>query len=220
MAMRRNFAGLDEGVRRGNGRDHQLDGSRCGILQHLRGRPIGHFDHLHGSALIQELAGDHAEAARGINGVGKLAGLRLGIGNQFRKRLHRQIGVDCNDERPAVADHGHWCVVTCRVVGQRLDHEHVGRQAGRIGEEERVAIIGRTRGRASPDNPGGAGHILHEHLLSERPRDTLAQQPCHDIGGEPRTGCHDQLDGARRPILPRLHLCGCLARDDHHNGAK
>ena len=111
------LAGLDEGVRRGDGRDHQLDGSRCGILQHLGGRPVGHFDHLHGSAFVHELAGDHAEAARGVNGVGKLAGLRLGIDNQLRKRLHRQIGMDCDDERPAVADHGH-CVCS-HVSGRR-----------------------------------------------------------------------------------------------------
>jgi len=131
-----------------------------------------------------------------------LAWIALGIGDEFRHRLHWQLRVDHQHDGTA-GDHRHRGKALDRVVVEIFVDRGPDGERPWCGEEQRVAVGLRACGRLGADRSASpARPILDHDRLPERRSNAVRDQPGRDIDPARRER-HDDLD---RPV--RIGLGG------------
>ena len=131
-----------------------------------------------------------------------LAGVRLGVGDEFPQRLHGQLG-RYDDHLRNGADQRGRCEILHRVVVQRLvEHAVVAEWSGR-GEQQRVAVGLRLRDGGGADGAAGAAAVLDHDPLLEPLAELVRQHAGDAVGRAAGRERRDHGDGAVWPALRR-----------------
>src|SRR6266850_1494916 len=146
--------------------------------------------------------------ARG--GVVHPAGVRLGVGDEFLHRLHRQAGIDGEHQRHRGGE-DHRCEVLQRIerdpgIERRRDGD------GRGVVEDGVAIRRSARRFRRADIAAGAGAVVDHHLLAHLIGELLREGARIDVG---RTAWRESEDHADRlrGVLGRRNAHECQRED-------
>ena len=140
-----------------------------------------------------------------------MTGIGLGVPQQVRDRLDRQVLVDDQHERHA-ADQRHRREILDRIVGQRLVHGRTDRHRTAAGHIEQVAVrrgLGAGRG---ADGRAAAGTVLDHDRLAEPLRQLRLGDTGQRVDRAARRPRHDQRDRPGRIILRRRRLRKCKQR--------
>jgi len=136
-----------------------------------------------------------------------LAGVGLGIGDEFGGRPRRHRGVDFQDHGHAQEARNRRDVVD-KIVAELLEQRRVDR-IDRIDEEQRVAVCWRAHYGLGPNIVAAARPVLDDELLAEPLRQPAGDQARRDIGRRAGGRGDDHAHGARgiglRPADPRHH---------------
>ena len=195
------LAGLDDGVR-GRDRAHHYRIDAAGdVLGHLRRRTIRHLDQAEVGPFVEQPGGERRGAGGVVERDRQLCAICPGMGDQLAHRGDRQIGIHRKHLRTEAGGQRHRGEIARRIVRQVLERDEVDRHAGRVGEQQRVAVGRGARGDLMGKDAGSAGHVFDEHRPADGARHGLGDQPRHDVGCGARTGRNDQLDGTARPGL-------------------
>ncbi len=161
---------------------------------------------------VAEPGGDHVRRRAVRDADIELAGIGLGVGDQLRHVAHRDVLAGDHD----VGDDRHEAdrrEVLQRIVAGTAVERGADRHRGGAADEQRVAVGLRRCGRAAGERAAGARAIVDDHLLAERGRQLLADQPPHDIDRAAGRERHDQPDRARGILVLRVRDARC----DGHN---
>jgi len=132
-------------------------------------------------------------AAEPRRAVEQFARPRLGIGDQFGNRFHRQrIGDRAEVRHPGDDDHRRDILEL--VVWQALEHELVDGVNARRAHDEGVAIGIGLRDRIGCNVAARAGLVLDNELLAEFLRDLGGDDPRQNVGGAAGCERNHQLD--------------------------
>ena len=169
-------------------------------LQRRRRTAIRHVLELHLGHQLEQLGGEMRGGAVALGGGGELAGIGLGVGDHARRRSR-------------AAPSG----LTTSAFGTRAhDHDRARTRSGRsrarieilVDDErrrrrrqQRVAVGVGLGDRLGTDIAGGAGAVLDHDRLPPFPRQPVAEDARHHVGGAAGGKRHDDLDRARRIIL-------------------
>src|SRR5262249_5527090 len=78
------------------------------------------------------------------------------------------------------------------IIERRVD------RIGEAGEQQRIAVGGRTHDRLGGDISAGAWPVLDDDLLTKPVRQPASDQASHNVGASARRKAHDDVYGARR----------------------
>jgi hypothetical protein len=102
-----------------------------------------------------------------------------------------------------------------RIVADVLIDDGADDEGARIAEQQRMAVRLRLGGRPCPDGAAGARPILDHDALPQHDRETLPDEPCHDVGRPARRERHDDPDRLYRIGLRRRRSAkGAAGRSD------
>jgi hypothetical protein len=130
----------------------------------------------------------------------QLAGIGLGVCDQFRHGFHRQRRIDDQHER-ALRHERERNEIGHRIVGQVLVQCDVDRHRRRCRHQERVAVGRGFRVRVRADRGTGTRLVLDHERFAEARLELLADEARQDLGGAARGERHDDGDRPRRVIL-------------------
>ncbi len=180
--------GVDPGLHPAG--EHVGDQRHAAAIRHVHdvgaGRELEQFDR-------QMADGAGAERAHV-----DLAGIGLGVGDQFRHRLRRECR-RCDQherQRDEAADRRD---VAQEVERQLLVEGGVDRVGGG-GQQDGVAVGRRADHRLRRDVVGGAGLVLDHHRLAEALRQEVGHDPRQDVGGAAGRIRHDPADRPGREV--------------------
>ena len=154
-----------------------------------------------------------------LRGIGRLAGIGLGVGDEVFERGLRQV-------RPRGDDVGHQRQHADRhelgpVVGQRLVEVVVDRQGAGRAAQQGVAV-----GLGAPDDLGAdiaarAGAVIDDHRLSPGGGELLADQAAQNVGRAAGREGHDDAHLLGWPSLGKggcgqQQQCGDGTQQKHH----
>ena len=109
-----------------------------------------------------------------------LAGIGLGIGDEFRNGFRREVRQHFHDQSDAIGDRDRRDVV--HEVERQIGKHRLIDGVLRIDQEQRVAIGRRMHGRFGRDIAGGAGPDIDDELLAEMVAQILADEARVDVG--------------------------------------
>src|SRR6516165_1851198 len=129
----------------------------------------------------------------------ELAGIGLGVGDEFGHRIGRHLRVDGEHARGARNERDRRKILQ-RIVFDLLGHDRLDDE-GRACEQQRVAIGGRDRGRLGADRRAATGLVVDHDRLAELALQVLRQQPRHHVVGRARRVGHDDPHRFAREAL-------------------
>jgi hypothetical protein len=174
---------------------------------------------------LEQLAGEVMRRAGAGRRVVVFARVALGLGNEVRERLRRDLlGVHHHDVRH-LGDDADRHEVLLEIVGERGVHRRRDHMMGRA-DEEGVSVRGRLGGRRGPRIAPGAGAVVDDDAHPELVVELLRQGPGERIGAAARREGHDERNRPLRPGLGQGRGGGGRqgrkredARDDRFQGA-
>ena len=193
--------------------DHQLHAAGDQVGQRRRAALVGHMRHLDAGHRLEQFGRDMRGAAEPGRAVEQFARLRLGVGDEFRDRFHRQrIGHRKQVRHPRDDDDRR--DVLGLVVGHVLEHELVDGVGARRADHEGVAVGLGLRDEVGGDVAAGAGLVLDDELLTEFFRDFGGDDPRQHVGGAAGRERNDSLTGRVG------HACARARRGDRDSAPK
>src|SRR5207253_3699771 len=117
------------------------------VLRQLRGRAVRHFDKPQVYAAVEELCREGGGARGRVEADREPAAVRPGTVEKLRDGLYGQLRVHRDHLGPETAHHGDRGEIARRIVGQLPERDEIDAHAGRVGEEQRVAVGLRARDR-------------------------------------------------------------------------
>ena len=197
--QRADFAGLGERQQRGRGTEHHRNLAASEIGRRGSRALVRHVDDVDASRVLEQLAGQVQRRADPGRAIGQLAGIGLGIGDQFGDGFDRQIVV--HRQHIKTRDRGDDAVeILDRIERQRaVKPGHVSHAA--VIEQERVTVRRRFRDFVHADAAAGAAAIIDHDRLAEPLAERIGNQPRDRIDGATRRERHDQADRMRRVVV-------------------
>src|SRR5580693_3174447 len=125
-----------------------------------------------------------------------LAGIALGVSDEFRDRLGRERRIDRHDQRRAL-DAGDRRDVARKTEIEIGVERGVDRARG-AGEQQRVAVGGRMRHHGGADVGAGAAAILDDDLLADPLRYCLRHEARNNVESAAGRNRYDQMHRPRR----------------------
>ena len=168
--------------------DEILDGGRRATIRHVHEIDAGD--------LLELLAHDVAGGAVALRGVGELAGVGLGMGDELAHRLGGHVGMHDQDvgRRDDVGDRREILDPVIRQLGDQVMQDGVGRVHA---DEQRVAVGRRFRRGFRRDRSGAAGAVLDHGDLAAL-AELLRQRAGDEVGDAAGRGRDDDLDRLAR----------------------
>ena len=171
--------------------DHREHGGAAAFVRHVLN--VG------ARLQLEQFAGQMLEAADAGGGVIELAGLRLGVGEQFLRRMHRQFRIDGEHIGAGGEDRDRHEIL--HRVERLLVEPRIDRMRDRD-DEERVAVGRGLGGEIGADHAAGAGAIVDEDLLAEVLAELVGDDAADDVVAAAGRERDDQADrsgwGSRR----------------------
>ena len=203
-----NFSGLDERQRRRGQVEHDLDLSAHEIDQRRRVAAVRHVHQIDAGHHLEQLAGHMQRRADAARAHVDLARIGLGVGDELRNGLRRQLRSNHHHLRDA-NDAG-----DRRRVAQKIEIEMLikrGVDGVRTGhQQQRVTVGRRLHHRLGGDVGAGAWPVVDDELLAELFGQPFRRQPRHGVGGAARRKAAQDMHRTRR--------IGVGARQARHNG--
>ncbi len=172
-------------------RDHVRDGRRRAAIRHVH--------HVDARQHLEQLARHVDRRAVAGGGHVELAGIGLGVGDEFRNGRDRQVLVDHDHVREA-DDAGDG-----RDVAQEIEVELRKQRRvdgiGRRDQQQRVAVRRRVDDGFRREIGGSAGPALDHHGLTELLLQPLGGEARRDVGRSAGRVADDEPDGACRICL-------------------
>ena len=199
-AERSHPAGLDRSERQRHHVEHHVDVAGGEVLRRGRRAFVGHMHDVDSGLQLEQLGRDVARRADALRGVGELAGIGLGIGDQLFHGLRRHRRMHHEDVRHRDAEQ-HRRETLERLVGHLL-HVRQHRQHRVIADQEGVAVGRGLCDRVGADDACGARAVLdHDSCGVARLAELLLEQPHQLVADAGRRGRHDELDRLRRIVV-------------------
>ena len=182
--------------------------SRSGIALELAA--IRDVDEIDAGHHLEQFAGDMQRRADAAGRHVDLAGIGLGIGDEFRDRLRRHVRIHLHHQRnERNARHG--CGVVHEVEMQVAVDRRVDRVGGH-GKQQRVAVRRRFHRIFGSDVAARSGPIVNHDRLAEPVRQPLRHQPADDVGRAAGRNLHDQMNRPRRVVVGPGDMRHCWGR--------
>ena len=188
------FASHDMRMHRTGGGKHQrhLPAQQIG---HRRPRAfVGNVLHIHAGLRLEHLGGKMPAGAYGGRCEIDFARLCFGHRDQFFDAAHRQRRMHHNQIRLR-GEQRHRLEIADRVVrhfGLEIGYDGKG---GLTGDEQVVAIGGRTRGELGADDSAGAGTVIDEKGLPQAAREFVGHRAADDVIAATRRIGNDHAHG-------------------------
>ena len=148
---------------------------------------------------LEQLAGEMPGAAVAARAEGELAGIRLGIGDEFLRGVDRQRRVDDEHVRRD-RDQRDRREVLDRVVRHLRVEAGVDRVRRQRSHQDRVAVGRRFRNEIGADVAARAGAVVHHNALAPRVAQLLRDRAADDVERSARRKRHDE---PHRPVRVR-----------------
>ncbi len=154
---------------------------------------IGHMLEFQSGQHLKQLAGDVSGRALAARAHVDLPGIGLGVGDEFRDRLHRYRRMHHHQQR-CVREDRDWREVGAEIERQVLVER--GRDGvGGVGHEQRVAVGRRAHRHFGADVGAAARAVLDHERLAEPNGHPLPEQARQDVG---RAAGRDRNDDPHR----------------------
>ena len=191
-----NLPGLDERQRRRGQVEHDLNLSAHEIDQRRCVAAVRHVHQIDAGHHLEQLAGHMQRRADAARAHVDLARIGLGVGDELRNGLRRQLRIHHHHLRDA-NDAGDRFRVTQEIEIEMLIKRGVdGVCAG--DQKQRVAVCRRLHHRLGRDVGAGARPIIDDELLAEPLRQPFRRQPRHGVGGAAGRKTAEDMHRARR----------------------
>jgi hypothetical protein len=200
------LAGLDVRQDRGHRVRDDLDLACDGGDEHGRSAAIGHMREAGLGLEFEQLEQQMRRDAEALRAPAHFAGIGLGIGDQLRHRLHRQVRMHGDDQRRLhhLGDrHEH----LHRVVADVLVHGGAGGERATRRQQDGVAVGVGARDELGADAAARAAAAVLDHdALAEHRAEPVGDDARHAVGRPAGRERHDHLD--RLLGRPGLRLRG------------
>ena len=181
--------------------EHHEDVAGDQILLRRSRALVGHVGDVDSGRELEQFAADVAGGADALRGVGQLAGVRLGVGDQLLHVLrgHRRMhGEDVRHHDHVDDRHQLLGRIVRQLLQVRQDREHAV-----VPGQQRVAVGRRLRDRLGGRNAGRAAAILDHHGGLAVLADLGREHARDDVGDAAGRDRHDDPDRLRRKVLRR-----------------
>ncbi len=197
-------------------RNH-FDLTRYGVVSGLLAAAIGHVDDVDAGLQLEHLDRNVQRAADAVRAVVQLARPGLGVGDEFRQCLRRQLRID-RENRPRGGDQGYRRYVLGRVVRivPFLERQH--REFGGTDHQGEAVGVGADQV-LSADLSHGAGAVVDHDRLTEAGTHLLRIEPAEHVDQRARRRGDDEMDRAR-PIIVCGGAAGCDGQHEQSGNAK
>ena len=159
-------------------------------------------------------AGDMARRAGAGRTEIDLAGIGLGVRNQFSDGFRRERGIHHQRVR-RIADQADRREILARIVADALVERGPDRERAGVTQHQRVAVGLALGDRAGADSAAGAGAVVDHDLFTEQLTHLVGDAAADDRGRAARRKGNDERDRARRIVLRAgaVETCGESDRD-------
>jgi hypothetical protein len=177
--------------------DEDIDAAGDDVDQGRALALVGHVHHFDARHRRQHLRREVRGRAVALRGVGHLAGIGLGIGDQLLRRVGGQVlagGDDVGHDRQHGDGHELRPVVGQGLVEVVVDRERAGRAA-----QQRVAVGLGAKGDLGPDIAAGAGAVVDDHRLVPGARERFGDDAAERVRRSTRREGDNDADLFLRP---------------------
>ena len=168
--------------------------------------------HARAGELLEDLGADVRDRAIALGGIVELAGVGLGIGDEFlevvdrHRRVHRHH-IGGHRHQP----HGHQVL---EVPGQLVHQDGVGNVVARIRHQQGVTVFGCLPGHLSVGQvAAGPGLVVHHHRVAHDLAQGVGHQAGRGVDQAARRVGHDQIDGFAGKALGQGDLAQAQGAD-------